>query len=130
MYSVFKDLAPDAVRVHDHVSLAVSPADDGVWLGASFTRNGVHCELETNDITRPKKAPTLSGRGLFRGEEIPARLELHLDHRLVLLVGARRIERDVCGLVARADQPTVKKISFELFAADVREHTAIDNHAR
>src|SRR5258705_2307232 len=103
MFSVFKDLAPDAVRVH---------------------------ELETNDITRPKKAPTLSGRGLFRGEEIPARLELHLDHRLVLLVGARRIERDVCGLVARADQPPVKKISFELFAAAVPEHTAIDNHPR
>jgi len=50
-----------------------------------------------------EKGPgAISDRGLFRGREIPAwlQLQLHLDHRLMLLVTARRIERDLCGLVA------------------------------
>ena len=46
--------------------------------------------------SREKGPGAKSDRGLFRGREIPAWLQLHFNHSLVLLVSARRIQRNVC----------------------------------
>ncbi len=51
---------------------------------------------------KKRKSPdAMERRGFLRGREIPACLQLHLDHHgLVLVVAARGIERDVGRLVA------------------------------
>src|SRR5262245_7558417 len=57
-------------------------------------------------------------------------LQIELHDPLVYLVWTRRVSRNLCRGIARFDEFVLDEVTFDFFAADVRQHLAVDLDTR